>query len=227
MEQLRAKGTSLIFISHNLDAVRQVCDRGLVMYHGEAIFQGTAAEAVIAYSDAIRQAARQTRIQLPREGGLSERVITFDAEIEKVSLCDDGGKQVTTLLSGTDVTVAMDVVCHKDVHHPVFACTIRTFDGRVAYDTTTHWQKMETPDLFANQHYRVGFQLKLHLLEGIYELGVDIAAADLSHYYDRLERALSFSVVGSNGAKGIVNLEAKLVFQELNVRQPEHEYAYR
>ena len=86
MEELRRNGATLIFVSHNLEAVRQVCDRGLVMYRGEAIFQGSAPEAVVAYSDAIRQAARQTQVEVPLEEGLSQRIMTFDAEIERVRL---------------------------------------------------------------------------------------------------------------------------------------------
>lgn len=226
MEQLRAKGTSLIFISHNLDAVRQVCDRGLVMYRGEAIFQGTAAEAVVAYSDAIRQAARQTQTKVPLEGGLSQGVISFDAEIERVLLCDQSGKSISILTSGTEAKVAMDVVFHKNVPQPIFSCIIRTPDGRIVYDTTTRWLKVTTPDFLAGQRYRVEFLLTISLLEGMYELGVDVAAADLSHYHDRLERALSFSVIGSNGAKGIVNLGAKVTFRDLNAVELEHEHAY-
>jgi hypothetical protein len=52
-------------------------------------------------------------------------------------------------------------------------------------------------------------------LDGDYELGVDIAAADFSHFYDCLERALGFSVIGSNGAQGLVNLEAKVLINKL------------
>ena len=70
MEELRRDGTALIFVSHNLEAVRRVCKRALVMYRGEAIFQGTAPEAVVAYSNAIREAARKTgRGKFPRKAG--------------------------------------------------------------------------------------------------------------------------------------------------------------
>jgi ABC-type polysaccharide/polyol phosphate transport system ATPase subunit len=215
MEELRRKGTTLIFVSHNLEAVREVCDRGLVMYRGEAIFQGTATDAIIAYSEAIRDSARQATREVPGEEGLSQRVMTFDAEIERVSLLDAQDRRVTVLQSGTPARVAMDVVFKKDAHAPVFSLTIRTPDGRVVYDTTTHWMHVQTPDFLAGDRYRVEFSLNLPLLSGIYELRADIAASDLSHFYDYLERALSFSVVGGNGAKGLVDLEAKVEFQKL------------
>jgi lipopolysaccharide transport system ATP-binding protein len=56
MEELRTGGTTLIFVSHNLAAVRKVCLSGLVMYRGRCIFNGSASEAIVAYSDAIREA---------------------------------------------------------------------------------------------------------------------------------------------------------------------------
>ncbi len=184
------------------------------MYRGEAIFQGTAAEAVVAYSDAVRQAAREAQSTVPAEGGLSERVMTFEAELEKVSLLDAAGRATNVLRSGTTAVVAVDVYFHKAVRQPVFGLTVRAPNGQRIYDTTTRWQNLQTPDFAAGERCRVEYTLNLPLLEGIYELGVDAAAADLSHYYDRLERALSFNVVGPEGreTKGLVDLNANIIF---------------
>ncbi|HMN30112.1 MAG TPA: ABC transporter ATP-binding protein [Caldilineaceae bacterium] len=215
MDELRKKGTTLIFVSHNLEAVRQVCDRGLVMYRGEAIFQGTAADAVVAYSDAIRESARQTTSEVPGEEGLSQRVMTFDAEIERVRLLDTQDQPVSVIQSGMPARVAMDVVFKKDVSDPIFSMIIRTPDGRIVYDTTTRWMHVRTPDFQAGERYRVVFALDLPLLSGVYELSVDIAASDFSHFYDCIEQALSFSVVGTNGAKGLVDLGAKVGFEKV------------
>jgi ABC-type polysaccharide/polyol phosphate transport system ATPase subunit len=215
MEELRKKGTTLIFVSHNLEAVRQVCDRGLVMYRGEAIFQGTAPDAVVAYSDAIRESARQSTAEIPGEEGLAQRVMTFDAEIERVRLLDAKDQQVSVIQSGMPAQVAMDVVFKKDVSDPIFSMIIRTPDGRVVYDTTTRWMHVQTPDFRAGERYRIAFTLDLPLLGGVYELSVDIASSDFSHFYDCIERALSFSVVGTNGAKGLVDLGAKVAFEKL------------
>ncbi|MCB0207877.1 MAG: ABC transporter ATP-binding protein [Anaerolineae bacterium] len=215
MDELRANGTSLIFVSHNMEVVRRVCDRGMVMYRGQNIFQGAAAEAVIAYSDALRQAARESNSTAPKEDGMSQRAMTFDAEVKTVTLLNEGGKAVTVLDSGTKATLAVDYQFNKDVKNPIFAFTIRTEDGRIVYDNTTQWMKIKTPDFYSGQHCRVEYTFDVALLEGSYELGVDVAAGDLSTYYDRLERALGFWVKSSGGAKGLANLEAKVAFKEL------------
>ena len=72
MDELRSRGTTLVLVSHNFDIIRRVCDQGLVMYRGQAIFQGSANEAIVAYSDAVRGAARQASGSMPAEGGLAQ-----------------------------------------------------------------------------------------------------------------------------------------------------------
>jgi ABC-type polysaccharide/polyol phosphate transport system ATPase subunit len=216
MEDLRKKGTSLIFVSHNMEAVRRVCERGLEMYRGQAVFEGTAAEAVVAYSDVIRQNARQAQLEVPKEDGLSQRVMTFDAEIERVSLMDEAGNPVSVLQSGSKTRLVIDAYFNKAVRQPIFSMVIRTPDGRVVYDTTTRWMKIQTPDFSAGDRCRVEFALDVPLLDGTYELGVDIADTDFSHFYDCLERALGFSIIASNGAQGLVDLGAKVTINHLN-----------
>lgn len=215
MDELREQGTSLILVSHNMEAVRRVCEKGLVMYRGEDIFHGSSAEAVVAYSDALREAARKTQAEVPVEEGISQRVMTFDAEIQNVSLRNEENEVVTVAESGKQIAVAVQVKFNERVVNPVFSLVIRTPDGRVVYDTTTRWMNITTPDFPAGEIYQIKFDLNMNLLDGEYELGVDIASSNFSHFYDSLERALGFSVVGTNGAKGLVNLGAKFSLARL------------
>jgi lipopolysaccharide transport system ATP-binding protein len=218
MDELRKRGTSLIFVSHNMEAVRRVCDRGMVMYQGEPIFEGTSAEAVVAYSDAVRRAARENHSKkVPVEGGLSQRVMTFGAEIEKVTLLNEKRQPAAVLQSGTTATIAVDVLFNEDVAHPIFSLFVRTPNGLPIYTTTTKWQQMETPTFQAGERCTVSFDINVPLLDGSYELGVDVTAPDLSSYFDRLERALTFQVTGREYLRGLVDLEAIIEIE----RQPE------
>jgi len=44
----RTRGTSIVFVSHNLAVVRRLCDRVLVMYQGKVVEEGDAAEVFAA-----------------------------------------------------------------------------------------------------------------------------------------------------------------------------------
>jgi hypothetical protein len=185
----------------------------MVMYRGENVFQGSAAEAVIAYSDILRKAAREAGVETPSEDGLNARVMTFDAEIAKVTLLDENEQPVSVVRTGSKATACVDVHFHKDVEQPIFSFTVRTPDGRLVYDTTTRWQGLTTPSFAAGERARVRFELDMTLLEGEYDLGVDVASTTFSHYYDRMERALSFAVLSGDGAKGVADLKAQVHFE--------------
>ena len=210
MDELRANGTSLIFVSHNLDAVQRVCDRAMVMYQGRAIFDGSAAAAVVAYSDALRDAARAREQAVPVSGGLSQRVMTFEAEIERVVMVNAEGAPTTVVPSGSRVRVLADVRFHEAVSQPIFALNVLTRDGVVVYAATTRWLGICTPDFAAGERCRVAFDLDVPLLNGSYEVGVNVGAADLTHYYDRVERALTFRVVHEGEVNGIVDMQARI-----------------
>lgn len=219
MDELKRNGTALLLVSHNMETVRRVCDRGMVMYGGQAVFQGSADEAVIAYSDAIRQAARQKKMTVPGEEGLSQRVMTFDAEIDNVVLLDAGGRTTAILRSDSEAIVAIGVHFNSAVENPIFAFTVRNLGGQAIYNITTKWLGIRTPCFSAGDRCRVEFSLRLPLLDGAYELGVDAAAGDLSHYYDRLERAMTFMIAGASPAQGIVDLQAKVTFHPIVARE--------
>lgn len=220
MDKLRTEGTALIFVSHNMEAVRRVCSRGLVMYRGRPIYMGSAAEAVVEYSDAVRMAARETEPQAAiKEGGLSQRILSFDAEIEDVALLNEHREGSSVLYSGTAAYVIVDVHFKKNIASPIFGFFVRTPDGQRVYATTTKWQKITTPHFKAGERRRVEFKIDLPLASGLYEFGVDVAAPDLSMYYDRMERALAFNIIGQESMRGIADLRAQILFPEFNAEE--------
>jgi hypothetical protein len=83
------------------------------------------------------------------------------------------------------------------------------------YDTTTRWLDVPTPDFTAHERCRVDFAIQMPLLDGEYQIDVDIADAGFSHYYDRLESALGFWVKGDTRAKGLVDLNAQATITRL------------
>jgi lipopolysaccharide transport system ATP-binding protein len=210
MRALRARGTSLVLVSHNLDVVRRTCDRALVLLEGRTLFQGSAADAVVAYSDAIRDASRSSIVAVPEEKGLARRAMTFDCEIESVRLLDQEGESCRVFRSGSIARVCMEVRFHRDVVAPVFALSIFDGRGQVAYDVSTHLLEMTTPSFGAGEAAEIVFTIETHLVEGSYEITVDVASSDLTHYFDRRERAIGLIVESAYRATGVADLHAEV-----------------
>jgi lipopolysaccharide transport system ATP-binding protein len=75
-------GRTVLFVSHNMAAVKQLCTRGIVLKHGQLIFAGTQYEAVNYY-----QNAHQTNSSFQNTGKLEDapgnehiRILSFDVQ---------------------------------------------------------------------------------------------------------------------------------------------------
>ena len=57
MGDVARAGRTILFVSHNLGAVTQLCSRGLVLKEGQIVFDGTAPAAISTYVDDVRNSA--------------------------------------------------------------------------------------------------------------------------------------------------------------------------
>ena len=222
MLDLIKKGATLIFISHNMRAIQKVCSRTIVLYRGQVAYDGSPAQAAAEYSNILRTAATDRNGEdEPIGHGIAERVMTREAVIEHVEMLHNDGQPGNTFISGETVTVRATLHITADIQSPVFACAIRMPDGQVAYDYTTHWADLKTPNFYANTRPQVEFKLDLNLATGTYQLGINLAYEDLSKYYDRSDRLMDFVVTSPSGAKGVADLNARFSVIENQLHETE------
>jgi len=212
MLDLIQNGTTLIFVSHNMRAVQKVCQKSIVLYRGQIAFHGTSSDATAEYSNILRKAASENTDVATENivDGIGQRIMTHEAVIEHVEIQKENGVSSLSFESGECVHVLASVKTSTVVESPVIAITVRTPEGQVVYDFTTEWAEINTPIIQANKDLIIDFPLELNLSSGTYQLGVNLAYKDLSRYYDRIDRALDFVVVSSNGSRGISDLKAKI-----------------
>ena len=48
----RAEGRTILYVSHNMNTIRQLCDRCIVLSHGKVVFDGEVEDAIQVYMDA-------------------------------------------------------------------------------------------------------------------------------------------------------------------------------
>lgn len=50
MQNMLSNGTTLLYVSHNMKSIEQLCDKALWLDHGAPVMQGTAKEVCAAYN---------------------------------------------------------------------------------------------------------------------------------------------------------------------------------
>ena len=74
-EAAKQDGRTVLYVSHNMSTIRQLCDRCIVLNQGKVIFEGDVEEAIDIYSNA-QKVALQNKFNLsamPRHGAITDK----------------------------------------------------------------------------------------------------------------------------------------------------------
>ena len=91
-------GRTVLFVSHNLSSVENLCQRGIVLKGGQLAFDGTQTEAIAHYLDSIGAAGVSLRERTDRTG-------SGELRVSAVAMRDMEGRSTRTLFAGQDVEI--------------------------------------------------------------------------------------------------------------------------
>ena len=94
----KGAGRTVLFVSHNMAAVKQLCTRAVVLEFGEVIYEGTADEAVDFY---LTRETEKASINLLER---TDRQGTGQVRFSKVEMLNPQGENIAEVLSGSEVT---------------------------------------------------------------------------------------------------------------------------
>lgn len=127
---IRHSGTTVLVVSHNLNSVRQLCDRVLVLHNGAARFLGPTPEALSEYHKAIDENRE------PEEMGLADnedRVMPGVAEIRQFDLLGENDVPTAHLSQGRPVVFRIRARFLEAVENPSFGILLTTAAGVPVY----------------------------------------------------------------------------------------------
>jgi lipopolysaccharide transport system ATP-binding protein len=100
MGSVAKEGRTVLFVSHNMAAVTNLCRRGLVLEQGRVVYAGTQAEAVARYLTSCRALGRSLRDRDDRVGSGEVRVVAVEVR-------DSAGRTLDVAASGQDVDICL------------------------------------------------------------------------------------------------------------------------
>jgi ABC-type polysaccharide/polyol phosphate transport system ATPase subunit len=200
MTSILKGGTTVLFVSHNLHAVSELCQRSMLLEKGKMLACGPT-------NDVIRQYVGRAQAQRSGEG---TRV-----SIEKVALrrstgvstkFDPGEKTyidvtVAAQQPASNLSIVVQIVDNN--FYPVFdTCSARLNDGVSA-------------SLAAGERLECTFELNMHLAAGTYHVNVYAYEYVVEQNFSTWRSAASFFVSETRFVKGAANLYPRLERFEL------------
>ena len=198
MRQVMASGATVLFVSHNLRAMTDLCQRAILMDHGKVIAEGTTAEVVRRYMD--------------RSQDVTTDNSDKEAFISRIKLHDDKGSELQ-FDSGQEVTVEIDVTANKPCQRLAVVIECADDEQYDVFNTSTQRLGEKPFDLAPGQTERVTFRLTLHLVPGTFHLGAYVYRYDIQKNYDTRTRAITFYVTSRTDVRGAAHLEPRVLSQ--------------
>jgi lipopolysaccharide transport system ATP-binding protein len=234
MEKLIANGTTLMFVSHDQEAVRTLTSRAILLKEGRMKSHGNSAEVILDYRRLLHEeekayfhhvsehlkakaGARQVVAETaPRSDALSFG--DLDGEVVEVKVLDANDAE-TALLYPRDLLRIL-VVCkvHKPLTHLNVGVRLRNKEGIKIYSWGTLnqdmaiWAGLTTGEVFWDRRFEAGEEIRV-ILEGACTLAPNLyeIQAHISEENDRYY-----------GAQRILQWRDEAAFFQVNMRYREY-----
>ena len=184
----KQEGRTVLYVSHNMNTIRQLCDRVIVLDHGKVVFDGDVEEGISVYMDNKIKAVVHNDFTIRSD----DPYITGNIKILYLDLlCDN------IIKFGGKMSFRLTYQCKKNVEQFLFRFTILKLD-RFAVATTSS-QKILCE---MNNLYSKDFEIDVSLLApGDYQLQIvafepDGLGQQVRHDY--VPTAVVFSIFNKN-----------------------------
>ena len=214
IQEMKYRGVTLVFVTHQLDQVRNLCDRALWLDYGAASAIGDPARVVDDYLQTVSGGQPPPAVPkteaTQKEQSEEERWGSGEVVLKRVALVDDKGRELVALGAGSAVSLEMDVEVRVPQDDFVFGVGIYHADGTCVYGTNTDLEGLMPQHLDSNG--RVRFVMpSLELVAGTYR--VDAAV------HTRNGRAFDYR-------RGVMRFVVGSRVHDIGVYRPRHQWKF-
>ena len=126
-----SEGRTVLYVSHNMNTIRQLCKRCIVMEHGKVIFDGDTEEAISIYME------NSAELTLVNDCSRDRPYMDLDYRVHVDLVTFLNKKEYPIYSSKEKVDIKIDYTAKKETNNLAFRIILQTFDKiRIALATT-------------------------------------------------------------------------------------------
>lgn len=186
MHDVSKNGKSVIFVSHDMNAIYKLCPNSILMQNGKLEFKDRTDIAIKKYFEYM---ANNTMTDVKRIGNGRARV-------EEVKMTDGEGNFQNVYQSGNSIFIEMKVKGHDDIANIHYAITVKNMIGS---PVTSAWTLFENnpQTIKKGEEKTIKFELKdLRLVPGEFTVLTYLNYGN--EVFEMIDQATSFSIIQPN-----------------------------
>lgn len=241
MREIKAKGTTIVIVSHDLGQIEKICDRAIWIQDGKIKEAGKPIDVDLEYIEFMemqrqanekkRQSEKERKKEEKEEKHLEKGIESEEknqdnlkkvrgngnAKIESVKLFDLQGNETKYFRVNDSIIIEMKYKIIRKVEDAILGIAIYRSDGVHCYGTNTEIDKVVNYDIIEDGCMKIELS-NVKLLPGKYLLDVAIHSKQgyMAEYY---REAVQFETFSSLKDSGVVRVEHKWIFDDRIVRQ--------
>lgn len=204
LRELKARGTTTLFVTHSSDLIVRHCDRAILLEKGAVHSTGDPADVVNEYLNLLfnneegQVAAISTTgntLSYDENGLFTDRGIDgcrlrpfYNAaeyrwgdqrgQIQDYVLLINDESSGTMCRSGDRIDLLLRVIYKDEVSNPILGLTLKTSDGIVVYGANTRDRHLEVPAGKAGSELLIRYSFVINLVGGDYFISLGLADDD-------------------------------------------------
>lgn len=199
IEDFQRKGKTILFVSHALSLVEELCDRVILLEKGHIKGEGRPKSVLKVYRKMVE---KRDELLKPREWG------TKDAVITGVRFLNKEGKEKKEFLTGESLVMEISYNASEQIQSPIFGISIHGQDGKNFFGTNTRLGNY-TIDYIEGEG-KVKFTIeRLSLFKGAFFINFSLHSWDHGIQYHRLDFMHQIEVDNPRQEDGFLKLPCK------------------
>src|ERR1044072_8867100 len=219
IKELHDRGCTVLFVSHDTNAVRALCDRAILLNAGRMLVEGTPAAVRDDYQRIVMERQEAYEVDTANAAGSgperkTQSTVQYTyrhgdgtATIVETELCDTAERRVEIVQTGTPLAATVSVRFEREVESPVIGFLIRNRLVIHAYGTNTKEQQIQLGTIQGGEVVSLRFAFGCWLGIDDYSISFAVHSAD-GQSYDWIDGALFFRVISATVVEGVANLNA-------------------
>jgi ABC-type polysaccharide/polyol phosphate transport system ATPase subunit len=216
-EELKERGTTVLFVSHDLGLVKRLADRAVLMLNGHVEADGSPNDIVNRYIGLVHE--WQAR---PEERGAGGPAATYrhgdrTSRIDAVTLLNSSGERAETIASGSRALLRVAARFVRAAEDPIVGILIRNRLGMDVFGTNTRIEGRRLGNFAAGDSVEVDFGFECLLAEQQYTVTAAVQNWDGSSQ-DWLDGVLAFGVTDRRPTAGVASFPVEIAVRRDGAR---------
>ncbi len=199
IRDFQERGRAILFVSHALGLVEEICDRVVLLEKGRVRDEGKPGTVLKFYRKMVQERDEFLR---PKEWGTKEALITG------VRFLNREGREGKCFRTGDEVVLEIGYRAPGRIQSPVFGISIHEQNGRNIFGTNTQLGGYPVDHIEGEGEIRLTIE-RLSLFKGVFFVNLSLHSSDHQVQYHRLDFMYQIEVENPREEDGFLKLPCR------------------